>query len=58
MKVKLKKGFAPFHVKMFGKRWKIPKDEIPREVFNGIKTKVTDLNARKKKKKVNHESKT
>ena len=58
MKVKLKKGIAPFRTKMFGKSWKIPKDEIPRELFNEIKKKVTDVNKKKRKKKVQDESET
>ena len=57
MRVKMKEGCPPMQVRMFGKRWKIPKDDIPREVFNKIKDKVIDPN-KKVKKKVQNEDTT
>jgi hypothetical protein len=40
MKVKMKKGCPPTLVRMFGKRWKIPNDELCKEVYEVVKDQV------------------
>ena len=40
MIIKMKDGKGGFKIKMFGKSWRIPQDEVPQEVYDRIKDRV------------------
>lgn len=51
MKVKLKKGIKPFVFVKGNKAYRIPKMNIPKNVYKQIKHKVTKIKKKRRKKK-------